>query len=294
MKYVYACIGYKCSMDDAFVRNTKKYKKAEKVAKLLKADDFVYDFCTSWERSKPQLEKLLTSKGNIIIVTDITALGAKNEIFDIYNRIINSGNEILFCYFGKSGVLETGNLSTISIYLTKDKILSLDERMEIINGISVKDYRSTASLMPNPDIINSYWSIEKNETTQKAVTKEMKISPNTHLRRMREYVGTNDWYKRYMKELQSSSIITVPSRLAHCSDDGIALYLYLSKHPQANALSIPELAYKAGIVKEIPMSITALTEESDIEAIKNSIKAYDAYRHMLRYDKYQKRLKYRT
>ena len=104
MKYVYSCITFKNHQVAKGYKETRKYKKVLDIANALNIDNIVVDVCTSYMRSKKNLEKILSTPENIVIIPDITALGKNDEIEQVYQRIINSKNELLVCYFDKAGV----------------------------------------------------------------------------------------------------------------------------------------------------------------------------------------------
>ena len=114
MKYVYACISFKNKNEIKDITQTRKYKKAETIARILKADKFVTDVCVGRKRDKDNFEQLISERENVIIVPDITCLGKNNEIARLYNRILESKNDLLVCYFDEAGVLKAEEISTVN------------------------------------------------------------------------------------------------------------------------------------------------------------------------------------
>ena len=67
MKYVYACISFKNKNEIKDITQTRKYKKAETIARILKADKFVTDVCVGRKRDKNNFEQLISERENVII-----------------------------------------------------------------------------------------------------------------------------------------------------------------------------------------------------------------------------------
>ena len=74
MRCVYACISDNRMKTMDEVQRTRKYKKALELAKVFNIDNIVIDVCSSWNRKKPNLEKVLLTPENVIVISDISAL----------------------------------------------------------------------------------------------------------------------------------------------------------------------------------------------------------------------------
>ena len=298
MKCVYVCITDKCmrTMDD--VKKTRKYKKAQEVAQWLRIDKIVVDICSSWNRKKPKLNEVLREEGNIIVVTDMTALGKNEEIATVYQDIIKN-NDILVCYFNKGGLLEADEMSTVDISFEKKSRTGFSPQLKMATYMSPTQYRQNSSRMVDPRIIEAYWEIEKGGRSQREIVKALESSTNTFLRRIREYVGTDGWVERYVVELETSDIGSRPTRLGTVSEDAKKLYEFLEAHPDYfEAYSIEVVASFAGIDLETWERIGQLEEEENQEEAtrlrtRYYVNACHLYRQVLKYRKYLKRLKYR-
>ena len=60
MRYIYTCISGNRIKSQEEVQQTRKYKKSLELAEIFKADDVVIDICSTWNRDKPNLKKILS------------------------------------------------------------------------------------------------------------------------------------------------------------------------------------------------------------------------------------------
>lgn len=318
MKYVYACITDKCMRTMEEVQKTRKYKKAQEIAKILHIDNVVIDICSSWNRKKLKLEEILHTQGNIIIITDLTALGKNDEIAAVYENIINKGNDILICYFDGSGKLEADEMSTVDLRFEKKEVacvvstlsggttaaLPVDDTMA--GFLTPTQYRKTSGKFVDHRIIEAYWEVEKGIRSQRTIVKEIGSSTSTFLRRVNEYVGTDGWIERYYMELETSDIGSRPTRMGEVSEEAKRLYEYFVEHPEdrpdaEERFEIP-LEYVVGHLANIypeleeevaqDMSVGNKSEEALFRAKKMTVLSWHLFRQVLRYEKYLKRLKY--
>ncbi len=306
MKYVYACITYKCHRDIDEVKKTKKYKKAVDIAKAMGIENIIVDICTSRNRRKINLETILSTPENVIVVSDITSLGQKDELFDVYKRIRNSGNDILICYFGKGGMLESDELSSVSMLFAPKMALTLDEVKKAIDDMTASDFLSDSRKSLDPRIVDGYWQIEKGEKTQMEVVKELETSKSTFIRRTEEYVGSDEWFSRYLSEIEDPTFVNTPTRLGDISDDAKKWYEFLlmdDHKDDVETYGIYVAASFADVAPELWNQLCELNNAVDLDAIgraeckrlekRYTVIAHHTYRQMLRYRKYIKRLRYR-
>jgi len=302
MKYVYACITDKCMRTMDEVKKTRKYKKAQEIARILHIDDIVIDICSSWNRNKSNLYEILQGEGNIIVVTDMTSLGKNDEIAAVYQDIIKK-NEILVCYFNSGGLLKENEMSTVDLSFDKKDRTVLSSTLDMNGFMSSTQYRQDSSRMVDTRIIEAYWEIEKGGRSQREIVKAIDSSTNTFLRRTREYVGTDGWVERYYTELETSDIATRPTKLGDVSEEAKQLYDFFMEHEDLRPENPdnPPLEYVvgslAGIYADLYEETVRLqsenTEEAKFKDKKMIVLAYHLYRQVLRHEKYLKRLKYR-
>ena len=57
---------------------------------------------SSWNRKKPNLEKVLLTPENVIVISDISALGKQDEVQEVYQQIV-------FFVLGHTDKIESGN-----------------------------------------------------------------------------------------------------------------------------------------------------------------------------------------
>ena len=232
MRVVYACISNQCMkpMDD--VMKTRKYQKAAELASKLRIEHIAIDICSSWNRKKPHLEALLCEGGHTIVIADITALGKKDEVIDVYQRILNSGNDILICYYNFAGCFEADELSSVTLDFVKKADVSLDNNLQTLAHISSTAYRKNGGRLVEPNIIEAYWQVEHGLATVSAVISALGISRSTFERRVDEYIGTDEWIMRYNEELNRSDIGNRPTKLGRISEQAKQFYSYIeaNKH----------------------------------------------------------------
>lgn len=302
MRFVYACITHKCHIDMEEAMKTKKYQKAAEIAKALGIEEIVVDICTSRNRHKHNLEQMLSTEGNVVVVSDISALGQKSEAADVYRRIIQSGNNILITYYGKGGVLEENELSSVSLSFTKKATLSLEQVIERLNGQSNFDFLSNSRKTVDPRIAVAYWQIEKGEKTQVEAIEDLGMSKSTFIRRVEEYIGSKDWVAGYLKALEDDNFLNTPSKLGGISDDARKLYEHIRTKPEDFDNYPLEVAVSfAGIDLDTWDRISELSikeddvskEEADRLSTRYYVNAHHLYRQTIKYDKYLKQLKYR-
>lgn len=286
MKYVYTYIGtnYMHSNEKNWLKKSYKHKRASDLAEIFETGKVLCDVCTSYRNERKNLEKILNGKDNILIVYDLSSISNKSELFEIYKRIMSSGTEILICSFNSIGMLEAHPLSSVSLQFTKENVLSLEERMEMLKGI-VSDVETTASVQHNVGeaLISAYWDIELRNKTFTDAMKTLDISKNTYMTRIQSYIGSDAWCERYAQELNNPAFATRPAQALNRCTDGVVLYEYIANNPSAKVLSPCELAFRAGIVEEVPMEIAEMIASGNISVIRNTVKAYDAYRNMLKH-----------
>ena len=302
MKYVYACITYKCHIDMDEAKKTKKYQKAAEVANALGIENIVVDICTSRNRHKHNLEQILQTEGNVVVVSDVSALGQKNEVADVYRRIIQTGNDILITYFGKGGVLEDNELSSATLSFTKKQTLSLEQVIARLDGQSNFEFLSNSRKTVDPRIAAAYWQIEKGEKNQVEAIEEIGTSKSTFIRRVDEYIGSDDWVAGYLKALEDDNFLNTPNKLGGISDDAKKLYEHIRTNPEDFDNYPLEVAVSfAGIdldtwdrISELSIKEDAASkEEADRLSTRYYVNAHHLYRQTIKYDKYLKQLKYR-
>ncbi len=300
MKYVYACITYKCHIDMDEAKKTKKYQKAAEVANALGIENIVVDICTSRNRHKHNLEQILQTEGNVVVVSDISALGQKNEAADVYRRIIQTGNDILITYFGKGGVLEENELSSATLSFAKKQTLSLEQVIERLDGQSNFDFLSNSRKTADPRIAAAYWQIEKGEKTQVEAIEDLGMSKSTFIRRMDEYIGSDDWVAGYIEALKDDDFMLTPNKLGGVSDDAKKLYEYIKANPDdLDTYPLEVIVSFVGIDLEMWDRIGVLATKDEYEeerkclSTRYFVNAHHLYRQTIKYDKYLKQLKYR-
>ena len=302
MRFVYACITHKCHIDMEEAMKTKKYQKAAEIAKALGIEKIIVDICTSRNRHKHNLEQMLSTEGNVVVVSDISALGQKNETADVYRRIIQSGNDILITYFGKGGVLEENELSSATLSFTKKQSLSLEQVIARLDGQSNFEFLSNSRKTVDPRIAAAYWQIEKGEKNQVEAIEEIGTSKSTFIRRVEEYSGSEDWVAGYLKALEDDNFLNTPNKLGGISEDAKKLYEYLKANPDdidnyplevvVSFVSIDLETWDR--ISELSIKEDAASkEEADRLSTRYYVNAHHLYRQTIKYDKYLKQLKYR-
>ncbi len=300
MKYVYSCITFKNHQVAKGYKETRKYKKVLDIANALNIDNIVVDVCTSYMRSKKNLENILSTPENIVIIPDITALGKNDEIEQVYQRIINSKNELLVCYFDKAGVLKSEAMSTVSLSFEKVKSREEAATLQMADYFSAADYKKCSTRVLDPRIIEGYWQIERGEASQKEVLEEIGTSRNTFNRRISEYIGTDSWIVRYNEELEKYNLVKTPTRLGDISEEAKTLYKFFKDNP-FDLAEIENRGYAytvfflAGINIENWEYAETVPEgkEKDFLLMECDVRAKHWFRQYLRYDKYLKHEQYR-
>lgn len=298
MRYVYACISDNRLKTMAEAKQTRKYKKAEELAKLFNADEIVIDICSSWKREKPNLGKILLDRENVLIVSDISALGKKEEVADTYQSIIDSHNEILLCYFDKYGLLVADDLSTVSLKFERKDDYSLSDSLAVLQAMSTTQFKSEGWRMYDADSIEAYWAHEKGEKSMTEILAELGVSRNTFLKRVSEYVGSDAWDERIIKENEESDIENLPMKIGEVSENGKILHEYAEKNPAEFAsMDISVVASWAGIGSEYLNKEAELIDTNPTEAQryrrKQEALAIHSKREMLKYRKFLRNKKYR-
>ena len=300
MRYAYSCITDKCFRSVEDTKKKRKYIKLEEVANALEVKNIEIDICTSYNRKKPNFDKIVSKKGNILVMPDISCLGTKNEIAAVYEQIITSKNDILIAYYNANGLMEASELSTVDLSFNK-KDYSLEKNLEKINNLSAHEISIESWKKLSPALIDAYWSVEKREATLKQAVDALGISRFTFGRKIKDYVGSPAWADAVLKfELD---IKNHPTTLGDITEDGIKMYEYLQKNPSDldtyGDLFI--IASFAGIAPDLwERSLEREEEETPQEELArvSAAKRYAAlaiwaYRDSLRYAKYLKNLKYR-
>ena len=316
MKYVYVCISFKNYVDAKSFERTRKYKKAVEIQQALGIKNIVVDICTSKNRKKQNLEAILKNKENVIVVSDITSLGKNEEIAAVYQRILETENEILICYFNECGVLKAEEPSTVSLQFEKINKTTC-ATFDMAGFLSPTQYRKTSTRMLDPRIIEGYWQIERGEKTQREIIESIGTSKNTFIRRIDEYVGTDGWVERYKKEIEDFNFRNSPTKLGNVPADAIKLYEYFEANKDLKTRDECSQGYPIGAIltfTDIELELLgkmhsveeekekidhssekfkSLCDEYDKLSDRYTVTAHHLYRHMLRYRKYLKRLKYR-
>lgn len=302
MKYVYVCITFNCHKSLEEAQKTKKYKKAVEIANALRIENIVIDICTSRNRHKHNLESILSTKDNFIVIPDISCLGQKDELFDVYQRIIQSENNILVCYFGKGGVLVADKLSTVSLSFDATPQLTQPEiESEFIN-LTKTEFLSNSRRRFDPRVADAYWQVEKGEKTQVEAADELDMNKSTFARRATEYIGSDEWYARYLIEKEDKDFMKSPTKIGEITPEAKQLYEYLETIDEEDIelYGIEFICSLAGIdletwnrICELNASDGPYPEELNPLTDRYSVRAHHLYRQVIRYRKYLKRLKYR-
>lgn len=301
MRFVYACISNQCMKPMDEVMKTRKYQKAADLAAKLRIEYLTIDICSSWNRKKPNLESILCEGGHTIVITDVSALGKKDEIADIYQRIIASGNDILICYYNAAGFFEADKLSTVNLDFSKKATFSLAENLQTLSYLSPTAYRVNGGRMVDPQIIEAYWQIELGQLSVSNAIRELGISRSTFERRIDEYVGTDDWIRRYDYELSNTDIGNRPTKLGRISEQAKQFHSYIeaNKSEETN-YDIPVLASFAGVNIDLWEQYCEASGEEPLPAnyrwlyTQYFVLAHHLYREVLRYRKYLVTEKYRS
>lgn len=302
MTYIYACISDKCMKPLSEVQKTRKYKKAIELQKLLRIEKFALDICSSGNRKKLQLEEILSTEGNIIVISDISSLGKKDEVISTYQRILESNNDLLICYFDRGGILVADPLSSVNIKFEKIVEFDLDSNLQLLSNISSNKYRVESSRVVSNDIINAYWQIEKGEKSEREVVKALNMSKTTFIKRINEYMFSDGWVDRYCIEAENNeSFRESPVKLGGVSDKGIQFYSFLEtfkKDGHESSYEIPVLLIFSEIESELLKKIQEYDDMRPTDEIKRlerrfNALAYHYFRQVLRHRKYLYNLKYR-
>lgn len=299
MLYVYMCVSSNRKKTLEEVQHTRKYKKALDLVKIFKTNDVIVDVCTPTNRKKPNLERILTTPENIIIISDVAALGRQDDMAKTYQRIIDTQNDILVCYFDASGALETNEISSVTVEFKKKNDFSLESNLNLLNNITSNQFNNVGCTTVNDDTVEAYWQHEKGEKSMNDVLETLGITRNTFLKKIAHYVGTDAWVQRILKEEKDITIHKFPMRIGEVSENGKKMYEFLEKNPEDYLLyPLSTIAYHAGVDKEILDNADRLSwsdnkEESDMLANRYEAIAIHTYREVLKYRKYIFNLKYR-
>lgn len=299
MKYVYACISFKNKNEIKDITQTRKYKKAETIARILKADKFVTDVCVGRKRDKDNFEQLISERENVIIVPDITCLGKNNEIARLYNRILESKNDLLVCYFDEAGVLKAEEISTVNLNFERVPRTETPALLELNNFISPNQYKSVGARTYDPRVIDMYWELEQGLRTQKDILDELQMSKNTFARRVNDYIGTDAWVKKYDELAETTDITNTPVKFGGISDEAKEFYEVLKANPSDRA-QMSEVGYATvadwhGFVNSAYEAVINMPEgkERDRLLTRYEVETIHLYRQVLKYEGYLKQLQYR-
>ena len=299
MKYVYACISFKNKNEIKDITQTRKYKKAETIARILKADKFVTDVCVGRKRDKNNFEQLISERENVIIVPDITCLGKNNEIARLYNRILESKNDLLVCYFDEAGVLKAEEISTVTLNFERNSQTDGAAMLELNNFLSPNQYKSVGARTYDPRVIDMYWELEQGLRTQKDILDELQMSKNTFARRVNDYIGTDAWVKKYDELAETTDITNTPVKFGGISDEAKEFYEVLKANPSDRA-QMSEIGYATvadwhGFVNSAYEAVINMPEgkERDRLLTRYEVETIHLYRQVLKYEGYLKQLQYR-
>ena len=302
MRYIYTCVSGNRMKTMEEAQQTRKYMKAKELEEIFKADEVIIDICSTWNRDKPNLKLILSQPENVIIVSDVSALGKKDELAKTYMQIIDSKNELLVCYFNDCNVLTVNEISTVDINLEKKTDVPIERNLEILNNISSTQYKKDGWQMVDKASVEAYWQHERGEKSMTEVLKELGISRNTFLKRVAEYIHTDAWVERIAKEDDEFGISNIAARIGEVTENGIKMYNFKIEHPREYAhLPLNETGREAGIELEMYEKAQELRASEDEEEIEEGNKLFDkwwaivfqSHREMLKYEKYQRNLKYR-
>lgn len=281
------------------VQKTRKYKKALELKNMLNVESFAVDICSSWNRKKTNLEKILASKNNIIIVTDLSALGKKDEIRTVYQRIIETGNDIMIAYFNNGGIIEADENSTVDINYQKKNNFDIQSVLDSLDNITTTQFRVDACRLVDNSIIEAYWKIEKNEMTERDALKELKLSKPTFIKRINEYIRTDGWFTRYRYEIENSNITNIPLMLGTVSENGKRINKFLKSNP--GIIEQYDSLYIALSFAKVEEELYAKTDselyddpvEWEYHLNRFIVLMHHYYRESLRYDRHLTYLKYK-
>ena len=302
MRYIYTCVSGNRMKTIEEAQQTRKYMKAKELEEIFKADEVIIDICSTWNRDKPNLKLILSQPENVIIVSDVSALGKKDELAKTYMQIIDSKNELLVCYFNDCNVLTVNEISTVDIKLEKKTDVPIERNLEILNNISSTQYKKDGWQMVDKASVEAYWQHERGEKSMTEVLKELGISRNTFLKRVAEYIHTDAWVERIAKEDNEFGISNIAARIGEVTENGIKMYNFKIEHSLEYAhLPLNETGREAGIELEMYEKAQELRASEDEEEIEEGNKLFDrwwaivfqSHREMLKYEKYQRNLKYR-
>lgn len=302
MRYIYTCVSGNRMKTIEEAQQTRKYMKAKELEEIFKADEVIIDICSTWNRERPNLKLILSQPENVIIVSDVSALGKKDELAKTYMQIIDSKNELLVCYFNDCNVLTVNEISTVDIKLEKKTDVPIERNLEILNNISSTQYKKDGWQMVDKASVEAYWQHERGEKSMTEVLKELGISRNTFLKRVAEYIHTDAWVERINKEDNEFGISNIAARIGEVTENGIKMYNFKKEHQIEYAhLPLNETGREAGIELEMYEKAQELRASEDEEEIEEGNKLFDrwwaivfqSHREMLKYEKYQRNLKYR-
>lgn len=302
MRYIYTCVSGNRMKTMEEAQQTRKYMKAKELAKIFDVDKIIIDICSTWNRERPNFKSILSQPENIIIVSDVSALGKKDELAETYMQIIDSKNELLICYFNECNVLTVNEISTVDINLEKKTDVPIERNLEILNNISSTQYKKDGWQMVDNASVEAYWQHERGEKSMTEVLKELGISRNTFLKRVAEYIRTDAWVERIAKEDEEFGISNIAARIGEVTENGIKMYNFKIEHPiQYAHLPLNEIGRESGIELEMYEKAQELRASEEDEEIEEGNKLFDkwwaivfqSHREMLKYEKYQRNLKYR-
>lgn len=302
MRYIYTCVSGNRMKTMEEAQQTRKYMKAKELEEIFKADEVIIDICSTWNREKPNLKSILSQPENFIIVSDVSALGKKDELAETYMQIIDSKNELLICYFNECNVLTVNEISTVDIKFEKKTDVPIEKNIEILNNISLTQYKKDGWQMVDKASVEAYWQHERGEKSMTEVLKELGISRNTFLKRVAEYIHTDAWVERISKEDNEFDISNIAARIGEVTENGIKMYNFKIEHPIEYAhLPLNEIGRESGIELEMYEKAQELRVSEDEDEVEEGNKLFDkwwaivfqSHREMLKYEKYQRNLKYR-
>jgi hypothetical protein len=178
----------------------------------------------------------------------------------------------------------------------------LEQVIARLDGQSNFEFLSNSRKTVDPRIAAAYWQIEKGEKNQVEAIEEIGTSKSTFIRRVEEYIGSEDWVAGYLKALEDDNFLNTPNKLGGISDDAKKLYEYMKANPEDFDNYPLEVAVSfAGIDLDTWDRISELSikeddaskEEADRLSTRYYVNAHHLYRQTIKYDKYLKQLKYR-
>ena len=181
-------------------------------------------------------------------MTDVSCLGQKAEISNVYSRITESGNELLIAYYNQNGCLEADPKSTVTLSFDKKSNVDISANIELLSNISTSDYRSSALSEITPAFVSGYWKIERGEASEQEVLKELNMSRTSFNTHLANYLQSDGWWEQFEKECDSGLALQ-PTRLGRISENAIKLYNYLkdAQFEKEDESTIEISAFQAGI-----------------------------------------------